>query len=346
MKNMLKKAGILWLMIVCGAWLVFTNWATPTLIPVSPDNNSPEHVLHLHSLFLSSGNIDTGASWIKANGSNLDILNGLIIQTWASRDSSKGRLIVVWWWENNTVKGENSWIWWWYENQFYVDSDNSAIWWWYNNKIRWNNAVVAWWQSNTANESWVVVGWQSNTASDWVTLWWYKNNANWKNSLVMWQNAKWAKWSFVWNDSATWINAPQNSARMDTNNGVLIWTFNPIKGVALVVSWAIKLGGDLWSQSLTWEMKVDNGCINVYDGKNWHSLGGKCWEILGGSGCQFGKTFLQDGEVRTCYTKSVSPNCNSTQIKTTVACNNWNLDKTCFPYCYNVGNPYDPEYYN
>lgn len=337
MKNTLKKAGILWLMLMCGAWLVFTYWDTmPTYIQVSPDK--PEHELHLHSLFLWENATDTGASWIKANNKNLDILNGLIVWTWSNRKSSSGHLITVWWWKDNVVKGNNSWIWGWKDNKI-NNANNSAIGWWDENTIEWwDPATIAWWQGNKANTSWVVVGWYKNTETKWVALWWSGNKANGENSLAMWINSKWGKGSFAWNDGTSSIfNAPDNTARIDANSGVLIWTFTPIKWVALVVSWAIKLGEDS-SSELAWEMRVKDWCIQVYDGNNWHYLGGKCQNQADFNWCQFGKTYLLNGDTAIGYVSPVAATCKKERVK----CKDWELDKNYFPYCYEISS--DPEY--
>ncbi len=325
---------------MCGAWLVFTYWDTmPTYIQVSPDK--PEHTLQLHSLFLWKDATDTGASWIKTREKNLDILNGLIVWTWSKRNSSSGHLITVWWWENNVVKGNNSWIWGWKGNKFNNNANNSAIGWWEGNAIEWDSATIAWWQSNTAKASWVVVGWYQNTETEWVALWWSENKAKGKNSLVMWKKSEWEEGSFAWNDgTSSNFNAPDNTARIDANSGVLIWTFTPIKWVALVVSWAIKLGKDT-SSELAWEMRVNDWCIEVYDGNNWHYLGGKCWEHEDWNWCQFGKTYLLNGDTATGYVSPVSETCE----RKPVTCNGWELDhKDYFPYCYKISP--DPEYYN
>lgn len=323
---------------MCGAWLVFTYWNQGiTIIQVNPDK--PEHELHLHSLFLWKDATDTGASWVKANENNLDILNGLIVWTWTNRKDSTGHLITVWWWKNNVVEGNNSWIWGWNGNKI-NNGDNSAIGWWDGNIINWNSATIAWWQGNTAKESWVVVGWKSNIASNWVALWWSENNAKGKNSLVMWKKSTWGEGSFAWNDgSSSNFNAPDNTARIDANSGVLIRTFTPIKWVALVVSWAIKLGGDTSSDELAWEMRVDNWCIQVYDGGNWHYLGGSCNGAVDWTWCQFGKTYLLNGDTATGYEKPVDAKCSWKPV----TCNNWKLQpENLFPYCYEVDT--DPEY--
>jgi len=335
MKNTLKKAGILWLLLMCGAWLVFTNWATI----INPTPKSEQHTLQLHSLFLWSTQ-DTGASWIKSNSDNLDILNGLIVWTKDSIEKSIGKLIAVWWWEDNEVKGNNSWIWGWKGNKFFGEYNNSAIGWWEWNKIQWDSSTIAWWWQNTTNENWVVVWWQNNTASNWVALWWSGNKANGKNSLVMWEKiSDWAEWSFAWNDgSSSNFIAPDNSARIDTNSWVLIWTFNPIKWVALVVSWAIKLWKGDNDEKLSWEMKVDNWCIRVYDGNNWHYLGGSCNKDVDGSWCQFGKTYLLNGDQAIGYKNFYAKKCTWEKV----TCNGWVLDKNLFPYCYEVDT--DPEY--
>ena len=187
-----------------------------------------------------------------------------------------------------------------------------------------------WWQY------WVVVWWSGNKANgeNSVVLWGIGNTANGENSLVLWQNANWYDNSFAWS-----ANARQDEARIDANKGVLIWTYSPVTGVKLVVSWAVKLW--MWWTGV-WEINMDNdGCMRASDGANSYVLGrGSETQCSTNSWCQFGKIILQHGDSVTGYAVSYSDNCTGNAVR--LECDSGNLKESSivrngyYPYCYYV----------
>ncbi len=333
-----------------------TIWVIGVVAWVTINTNPDSNLLHkgrLHTLYLSWGN----DIWMKiwTGDSYLSILNWLIV--WLSNEVIwSPKSVVIWWWYGNHIESQNAWIAGWQSNQINNRGDYSAIGWGRNNRILEENSIIAWWSGNESHWG-VIIGWEGNLWYDGVVvLWGQGNEAYEKNSLVMWS---WAiaseAGSFVWNDGSVEYlvgNAPENSARIDASNGVLIWTYQPTTGVKLVVNWAVKL----WSENgnYTWEMSVDwNGCIWASDGVTGHVLGkGSESECTVVTGCLFGSTLLQNGDKVTAYVKPYSTDCTGLDIM----CNGsklclsddwtncgYSYDKY-YPYCYKISNSDDREY--
>lgn len=322
-----------------------------TIINTNP-NNELLHKGRLHTLYFGNSN----DVWIKvqSGASYLSVLNGLIV--WDNLSASNASWSMIWWWDWNKIYAQNAWIAWWQYNEI-QNWAYSAIGWGNHNILWWENSVVAWWSGNRAWNGAVIVGWESNEWSGyWVVLWGFHNVTSGNNSLVMWSWSKWSEGSFVWNDGSAEHsqNVPENSARIDASNGVLIWTNQRTTGVRLVVNWAVKL----WSgnNNFTWEMSVDwNGCIWASDGVTGHVLGkGSESECTVITWCLFGSTLIQNGDKVTAYVKPYSTDCTGLEARE-IMCNGselclsdwtqcgYSYDKY-YPYCYKVSASNDREY--
>ena len=226
-----------------------------TIIDTKPDSEQL-HTVSLFSLFL--GDDDNFAllstnTWSKV----LDILNWLIV---GKNHTVNSEHAFIGWWQTNSISSNNASIWWWGENRVY--SDNWTIWWWRKNEIWkqdesvWENWIIAWWYWNRAEGWWIILWWKNNQISKnknwWIILWW-ENNIAWKNSLVLWSNSIWGEYSFVWNLKSNTESETDYSALIGASGWVLINTYEPIKWVSLVVSWAIKL----WKQNYHLDLDED-----------------------------------------------------------------------------------------
>ena len=332
MKNSLKRASLLWLSLLWAFWMIafinVTNWENSVTIQTSW--LSSEHKTRLHSLYLWNGTETTGA-WLRVSEwrKNLDFWNGIIV--W---NSSSSNYVVVGWWENNTVNANNSWIGWWRNNT--VNWSNSVIGWWMKNKAA-TNSVVVWWNDGESSANGVIVWWHDGVSSNGGVVLWGGTKANW-NSIVLWKGAEWWNWSFAFGGKA-W----DNSAYINAQYWLLVWTTTPISNVPLVVEWAVKIG--MVNPSIVWEIGNNNGCIKANDGEKNIVLGRSSWAAWWACGwlgsCQFGWVLIQDGDSVTVYAAPYSTNCTSK----TFTCHNWNLGLSnpyIYPYCYTITS--DPVY--
>ena len=243
MKNKTKKNYLLGIILsaLLIVWIInVTNWINRITINV-PDK-SDLHRISVFSLFLGDANSSTQMS-VDTWSTNLDILNWLIVNS----NNSHGNLSTVWGGKsNNIINANNAWIAGGESN--IIQWENWAIGWWKSNTVEWKNWVIAGWLRNRAWWFWIILWWDSNISSGgWIVLWGKNNNAQ-NHSIALWQNAKWDNYSFAWNG-----HAPEHSARINASGGVLIWTYNSITGVSLVVSWAIKL----WQESYNYDINGD-----------------------------------------------------------------------------------------
>ena len=327
MKSVLKKSYLLgllllWIFLIVG-FISITNWNWNVIINTAPDDS--EHRVMLHSLYLKE-DVDDAFMRTDTGEKNLKVLDWLAV--WGT--VSLGSMSSIVWWTGNKITSAIWWgIWWWITNFVNLWSysvigggninktygDNSVAVWGYNWTAR-NGWVVLWWENGSGGIRWVVLGGSSNTA--------------WENSLAFWKNARWEKNSFAWNDKAE-----ANTARINADSWVLIWTYNPIDGVSLVVSWSVKLGS---GKAGRWAINYNgNWCITMYDWKNSHVLGKKSSKEPScgvSSWCKFGGVLLQNWDVVTGYTVSYSTNCNEKRVK--ITCENWNLLWWLYPYCYDI----------
>lgn len=329
-----KKYYLLWLFLLsifCLAWIVsITSWAW-VVINTKPTLDD-QHRWRLHSLFLW----DAAALKVYSWSESLTISGWLII--WSGMNLiGEPSLVMIWGWENNNIWWKNSWIAWWERNTI-SDWNDSAIWGGSGNYVEWENAVVVWGSRNTAENRGIVVWWYSNTWVDGgIILWWYKNYAEWNNSLVMWKNSTWLEWSFSWNAN----NSIKNSARIDVQSGVLIWTYWVKIGTRLVVSGAIKLWESKYD--ITWAIQLNNkGCLMMYDGSSrqvFGKLSEKNPECNQWSPCEFGNTIAQEWDIVTGYFNYYARDCRT--IAQRVICRGWKFysgdtSVEIYPYCYDI----------
>lgn len=328
-KNNYFLGGVLSILLII--WFVsVTSWKTT--IFTTPQ--SPEHEAWLHSLFLS-GQDD---SWLRVStgNKNLDILNWLIV--WISNDLWDGEFswVLIGWGNINKISKSNGGIGWWGNNDMMWE--NWAIAWWESNRVEWDMWVVGWWYGSHVRNLWVVVWWRANRllGSRGIILWGYYN-VGWSDSFVLWTNATWNENSFAWS-----AEAPKDSARIDTDNWVLIWTRQAITWVKLVVDGAIKLwtGGN----NVTWAIRLTNKpiwIIAMYDGYYSRVLGYTGSAFDDACGCKFGWVELEPGDMIRVYSKSYATNCEL--IATTGQClSNWQLSPMGYPYCYEISS--DPRW--
>ena len=335
MKSILKKGYSLGLLLL---WIFFVVWfisivnGSVTIVKTAPDDS--EHKVVLHSLYLS-GSSNEVLLWTTTGVESLGVYNWLIVSS--GGNVGDVALSSVGWWDANSIVAWAFWwgIWWWYNNE--IGSFYTAIGGWESNKTDWYNSVVVGWISNNAYIGWVVLWWNSNNAyTGWVVLWWRNNRTKWENSLVLWRVAQWFENSFAWNGVAH-----PNTARINADSGVLIWTVNPIDGVSLVVNWSIKL--NKWSD-ITWAITMnDSWCITVYDWKNVHALGSSESACGVASWCQFGSTLLQNWDVVTGYVRPYDYSCSDSEVN--VVCENWKIslpgdEINIYPYCYEISSDF------
>ena len=340
MKQIVSKGYLFGLLLSVSllVWIVgIVNW-----VWIEIDTSPSRNLLHrwrLHSLFLWTWE-DQTSSWIQTTEKNLDILKWLII--WKnSEKTSDGSLIVIWWGKNNEINGNNAWIWWWMGNT--IRGDNSVIWWGRENVINGDNGVIVWWFQNKASDGIVIWWYQNNDGVDGrgIVLWGRSNKSNWENSLVLWyrwnKGTIWWDWSFVWNNGTDVNNKAVNQAARIETSSMLIWAYDKINGVKLVVSWAIKLWE--WISDKGWEISVNSTwCINAYDWNNSHILGKNSEDVCGAvfSGCQFGNVILQHGETAKAYRSFYSTNCEHSSNVVTARCDNGTMNPNWYLYCYPV----------
>ena len=323
MKSVVKKSRLLLLSLIWFLVIWFVSVAVwITIINTSPDDS--EHKVTLHSLFLEGNVTNEDLIGVESGKENLDINNWLIVGT--GNMQWQGELSSIWWWSGNAIWSIHEWgIWWWKTNKVF-NGYYSVIGGGSDNQTNWSNSVVVWWKTNKVFNGWIVLWWMSNTGTNWIVLGGYKNQAM-SNSLVLWKKAAWNANSFAWNSQAE-----PSSARIKADSWALIWTYNPVNGVSLVVNWSVKLDD---GSDIEWAIRLNSSwCLTMYDGHT-HVLGKSSKSVCGvASWCQFGSTLLQDWDIVTGYSVSYSTNCNDEVVP--VQCNNWNLSLQVFPYCYNI----------
>lgn len=338
MKNSIKKIWLLWLSLICGIWIAsFVNVTRgATKIETTP-SGVVQHRAVLHSLYLWNGSSDmTWAGFRVVSGeTNIDVLNWMIIGT----GNSAGWIwVIIWWWKGNKINGDYAGIWWWYWNL--ANWDYSVIWWWMYNT--WDSlAVVVWGNKNKATDGGVVLWWNGGTTQWGVLLWWSTNSSK-DGSMVLWFGSKWGKWSFVWNTNTAGVTVWDNSARINANNWVLIWTnTNADNKVKLVVSGAVKI----WNSSLNekWEIKLTD-CITANNNGNTFALGwpseanGSCWRV---AWCTFWWVYIEEGKTAKAYESFYvindwKNNARCKEISWWLKCEGWVMQGQWYPACFVV----------
>ena len=279
------------------------NWLTIDTSKVA------NHVLNLHTLIL--WNEDEEAK-IEAKNGLLNLNKGLVV--WSGNSALSDAVVL--WWKNNKVESNSDYstIIWWNDNRIMEWERHIIVWWW-QNYVYWKESTILWWTLNKAWSGWVVLWWKNNEASNnWVVIWWQSNKAG-TNSLAMWSWAKAISGSFAWSAEAS-----EWEARIDTNNGVLINTWNSISGVNLLVNGMIKV----WWDAITgvndqaWEIRYVNGCFYSYDGTGWHVMTinkSGCTDIATKESCQWGNVVLQHGDKATWYVAEFNTSCDPIALR-------------------------------
>ena len=348
MKCSSKRVNLIWLSLLWIFWIVwFINLTNGTsLTQIVPPWAESGHVVRLYSLFLwentTTPNPDSVSMTVNTGENFLEMQGWLVV--WSGNTVDNGAdSAVIWGWFGNTISGTNVWILGWKKNT--VRGKNSLIGGWFGNVVNAQNAEIWGWSGNEVSASnGVIIWWYKNQVDgeNGVVLWGQSNKAKWKNSLVGWYGAEWGTWSFAWR-----AKAKENTARIDVNSGMLIWTINPINGVRLVVSWAVSLSkfkekDNMWT---TWEIRVVSWCIYAYDGNNWQVMGKasrlSCeWTA---NVCRFWEIPLFQWEQADAYKNFCSISCSDSSNKVKVKCLDWDLvdssnnkTGTYYPYCYNV----------
>lgn len=341
MKNTFKKSGLIWFSFLFAFWMFsFANLTNGVIIETSP-TASNQHTTRVYSLYL--WDIDnTNASWIRVQAGKkyLDLWNWINVWKKWEVNNINNTLVAVGWWGKNSIGWDNSWIAGWYNNT--VNNTNSAIGWWRNNTTNWDKSVVAWGYYNSASAWGVALWWDHTTANGNGVALWGSNNTAGTNSLVLWSKSTWNEWSFVWSDGVANISATSNSARIDAQDWVLIWTYQKIPWVKLVVKWPVKIGGDNSSSWIQWEIRVIGWCVFAYDSASrrhvlWRASWASCWEP---ATCVFGKTLLQQWDKVKAYKYAfTTDNCDSATASAWVTCTaGWTLSPAgyVYPYCNKV----------
>jgi len=293
------------------------------------------HRSQLFSLSLWKRETDANVK-VDIDNNRLNVYNWIIM--WENNGAANGASFSsIWWWKWNSIASvEKSGIWWWNGNS--IGSSFSVIWWWSDNSVIWSNSqvnAIAGWSSNITQAGGTVVGWLGNKANGtWVIIWWQNNSFDGDGSMILWSGSQWGKWSFSWNSSIS-----QNySAIIMATGGTLIWTYETVSWVNLVVDWAVKL----WNNSIEWmagEIRLQSWCFYGYDGSDWHVINRWLWNECFDNEmtCKFGSVVLQPHETVMAYSEPYAENCILEEIE----CNEnwilWNAGNFYYPYCHAWG---------
>lgn len=324
-------------------------------VTIKTINMDASDLLNNHRVHVKSLNLWTWSDYYEVAVKGLESFNisdWLVV--WRENTKSNGWLnVAVGWWTKNEVKWNSVWIVWGNSNKITIGEQNNAvIGGWLSNTSNWGESVIWWGRSNIIKEGggWIILGWYQNSAyMDNVVLWWFKNQSFWTNSWILWNNAKASLSSFSWNDGQEiqMIWESGKNANIRASAGILIWTYDVLTWVNLVVNGAVQI----WDSSTSWvgwEVKMVNGCLYAYDGNHWHVLGKNsevawnCNTINTGDVCKFGKVELQAWDRVIAYSQPYAVNCNKNTIAQTVTCSGWVLltngwdTKYTYPSCYTV----------
>ena len=353
MKNLLKVLCLVWGIFWLGILSFIVRWEDAPF-QISWNSSELAHRVRLTNLWIW----DTMSAWLKAWENNLDVLNGVVA---GSGNTIDGNIVLssVGGWENNKIKWSYAGVVWWFSNTAW--NSNSAVGGWDGNTADWSNAVIAWWKGNSAGSDWwVILWWEGNTTDGeyGIVLWWSENTA-WAYGLSLWHGSAWADNTFSWRDSELWEwNGPlEDSAHIGATSWVLIWTYNPIPWVNLVVNGAVKIEWGAWDLYWPepWEIRMIDWCVFAYDGNKWHILGknsndsSSCKGIIGDElavTCNYGETMIWEWDEVIWY-NSPYGNCGDNKC-TKLVCEDWwklvcrDGDKNgsldyIYPYCYSLG---------
>lgn len=294
MKKMSKKSVLLWLVLL---WTVALIWFVSALV-INIDDSIDLHKVRLHSLYLWSGDEESDYAKIYMDGDEA------VLRIWSWLMIWGLDVGVAWGGTGNKIDWDNSDFikvigWWWWLNNYVLGEDWGAVVWWYDNE---------------ANAWWVVVWWYENRAWDSTVIWWFNNVAD-NYSLVFWSDAAANYNSFSWNTDMRW--SISNAASISAKSWVLIWTYAPITGVNLVVSWAVKFGWEEineWDSGYRGEIRAVSWCFYAYDGASWHVIND--WDISSCGNfmnmewaCKFGNVWYLSWDTVLWYEEPYSSDC-------------------------------------
>ena len=349
MRHALKLVILSGIAVFFGVFLsVAFNVTNGGTITITPSDLLNPHRVRLKSLNLSRNLQDTGyyelaVRWLDS----FDILTWLVVGS-GTTSITGGAAVMVGWWDNNHINlSDSAWIVWWWDNKI-NNSQDAVIWGGYKNEIAWKKSVVWGWYHNIGNsDGWIILGWDNNYLfSSSIVLWWqwhYASNAN--NNLLLGKNTNInnIERSFVWGGEDDSCQPSANeSATLCAPKWILIWTYNGITGVNLVVNGAVKIGSaELWEWS-AWEIKMINWCFYAYNGSRWYVFGksskasGICNAVTLGKTCKFGKIELQEWDVVVGYSVPYANDCKSVEKRNVKCLSSWSLSENVYSYCYKM----------
>lgn len=348
MRHILKLVCSLWSILLLGVffWGEIVIAASSDVV-INPNDLKNAHRVSLNSLNLWSWSLTNFYEVAIERPEIFDILTWLVVGQWTTK-FNWWSLAVIGGWKDNQVQGTSIWVAWGQSNKIINNVENSVIGGWRYNEARKSKSVIWGWYYNrvTGGGSWIILGWYYNNVSkeNSIVLGWRYNEANGKNNLLFGQQAKSSYAStFVWgSENVTCPSSTNNSARICASKGILIWTYDILSGVNLVVSGAVQIAWNSWIGT-PWEIRMVNGCFYAYDGNNWHIFGknsaANCYGITVSQTCEFGNIKLQEWDIVTAYSKPYAINCNN--VKSSVTCLWWVLKagshtEYIYPSCYNV----------
>ena len=318
MKKMSKKSVLLWLVLL---WTVALVWFVSALV-INIDDSIELHKVRLHSLYLWSG--DEESDYAKVY---MDI-DESVLRIWS--------WLMIWGLDVGVAWGSGNWI--------YDDNSDfmKVIGWWERNGVIGEMWVVVWWYANEANAWWAIVWWYGNNAVDSTVVWWFNNYAE-NYSLVFWSGAQAYNYSFSWNTNMLTSGFPSSSsASISAKSWVLIWTYTPITGVNLVVSWVVKFGWEEineWDSDYRGEIRAVSWCFYAYDGASWHVINewdiSNCGDVWIEWTCKFGNIRMLNWQTLTWYKQPYAESC----VEKQVTCSESKLyldsiEGVYYPYCY------------
>ena len=330
---------LLWLSLFAFTWLVYAASSSIMMTDMLSRVRDQWHRPLLNALSLDGKGGDD--AWMQVDNGLLKLNKSLVVWSW-NLWVPENTTIVIAWWENNQIQSwEFAGIWWWSGN--IVNWNYSIIWWWNSNTVNGENSVVVWWINNQWAAWWFVAWWSGNYAWDWGVVLWWENNTTSSWGLVMWSNAN------AWNGSFSW-NAQVGAqwARVNANNGILIWTNKTVSWVNLVVSWFVSVWSEWIVSAQKWDMVYTWWCFYMYDWEYWHAQAwldsASCkWHPNNlAKTCKFGNTYLQAWDKVKAYKSFLT---NWECKKATVECLDWKLITTDTgelwynsPFCYEYSN--------
>lgn len=340
MKYTSKLAYLLWLPLLTWVVALCSMNVVSSEVRIPVPRMGDIHRAHLNSLYLWNTESSDASIEVNVYGRRFNVLNWLIMWQGNSVLSDDATLVTIWWWRSNTISDViQSGIWWWESN--IITTSFSVIWWWRGNTTEWENrtedhlGTIAWWTSNKTTHWWTVVWWKNNEAQNWWIVIGWQDNISDSYGVALWQNSYSKYGSFSWNSSDT----KDNSAVIVASGWILIWTYEPISWVNLVVEGAMQISANDSDEWIIWEIRMKDGCFYGYDGNFWHVINKNPWDGCPNITCVFWTTLLQEWDSVQAYSQSYAEDCSGAIVD--ITCNSdWSLwdGGTYYPYCYNLTN--------